>query len=112
MALTSCPECRREVSDRAPVCPHCGCPISGSGQRESRQEEPQRVVHEQSGSFGTGFGGGAGCVLGVVVAVIALVVALAGFQAAAKCQNCDGKGRVLGGLVECPHCKGRGILGK
>src|SRR5262249_35388945 len=31
MALISCPECRREVSDRAPACPHCGWPIAESG---------------------------------------------------------------------------------
>jgi zinc-ribbon domain len=28
MALISCPECGREVSDQAPACPHCGAPIA------------------------------------------------------------------------------------
>jgi hypothetical protein len=28
MALTSCPECRREVSDRAATCPGCGHPLA------------------------------------------------------------------------------------
>ncbi len=28
MALISCPECGREISDRATACPHCGCPVS------------------------------------------------------------------------------------
>lgn len=28
MALIKCPECRREVSDKANNCPNCGCPIS------------------------------------------------------------------------------------
>ena len=27
MALIKCPECGREVSDKAPACPHCGAPI-------------------------------------------------------------------------------------
>lgn len=27
MALIACPECGREVSDRAPTCPNCGSPI-------------------------------------------------------------------------------------
>ena len=27
MALVPCPECATEVSDRAPACPKCGCPI-------------------------------------------------------------------------------------
>jgi RNA polymerase subunit RPABC4/transcription elongation factor Spt4 len=28
MALISCPECAQQLSDRAPTCPHCGCPIA------------------------------------------------------------------------------------
>lgn len=28
MALISCPECGREISDRANSCPHCGCPLA------------------------------------------------------------------------------------
>ena len=27
MALIKCPECEREISDKANVCPNCGCPI-------------------------------------------------------------------------------------
>jgi len=30
MALIDCPECGRDVSDRAPTCPHCGVPIARS----------------------------------------------------------------------------------
>ena len=32
MALILCPECNREISDRAPNCPHCGCPIAAPNQ--------------------------------------------------------------------------------
>lgn len=28
MALINCPECGREVSDKAPACIHCGCPLT------------------------------------------------------------------------------------
>ena len=28
MALITCPECGREVSDKAPACPHCGVPLT------------------------------------------------------------------------------------
>lgn len=28
MALINCPECGREISDKAVACPHCGCPSS------------------------------------------------------------------------------------
>lgn len=31
MALISCPECQREVSDKAPACPGCGYPMPGMG---------------------------------------------------------------------------------
>jgi len=27
MALIKCPECDKEISDRAASCPHCGCPL-------------------------------------------------------------------------------------
>lgn len=28
MALITCPECNKEISDKANVCIHCGCPIT------------------------------------------------------------------------------------
>ena len=28
MALIKCPECEREISDKAEACPHCGCPTA------------------------------------------------------------------------------------
>lgn len=28
MALTTCPDCGKQVSDKAPTCPNCGCPIA------------------------------------------------------------------------------------
>jgi len=31
MALIRCPECQREVSDKAPACPGCGYPLPGAG---------------------------------------------------------------------------------
>lgn len=30
MALIKCPECGREISDKAASCPGCGCPVSNS----------------------------------------------------------------------------------
>ena len=26
MSLIKCPECGKEISDKAPACPNCGCP--------------------------------------------------------------------------------------
>ncbi len=28
MAMTTCPECKKELSENAYFCPHCGCPIN------------------------------------------------------------------------------------
>jgi len=38
MALITCPECEREVSDKAAACPHCGYPIRGGNGYEYRSE--------------------------------------------------------------------------
>jgi len=27
MALIKCYECEKEISDKAPACPHCGAPV-------------------------------------------------------------------------------------
>ena len=37
MALVTCADCSREVSERAQACPHCGAPIA------ARSEASQRV---------------------------------------------------------------------
>ena len=41
MALISCPECGKEISDRVKVCPHCGYPLVDD--TEPKQEE----MHEE-----------------------------------------------------------------
>lgn len=45
MALTQCPECSGQISDRAIICPHCGLPmregsISTSTPRKARKRRP------------------------------------------------------------------------
>lgn len=37
MALITCPECGREVSDRAITCPNCGCPIAAPAPNKSKK---------------------------------------------------------------------------
>ncbi len=39
MALIKCPECGKEISDKAPSCIHCGFPISEAGHMEKNQDE-------------------------------------------------------------------------
>ena len=36
MALIKCPECGKEVSDKAMTCPNCGCPISARNDSETQ----------------------------------------------------------------------------
>ncbi len=47
MALINCPDCGRQVSDRAVSCPDCGCPIG------SLQGGMLRVVCTYFGLFGS-----------------------------------------------------------
>ena len=39
MALIACPECGREISDKAAHCIHCGCPIAQ--QHETSNDKPK-----------------------------------------------------------------------
>lgn len=43
MALIQCPDCQREVSEHAPACPYCGCPIAG-GQAATKADTDIGVV--------------------------------------------------------------------
>ena len=44
MALIKCKECGHEVSDKASMCPNCGCPIEslGAAKEEVMYEEPKK----------------------------------------------------------------------
>lgn len=35
MALIRCPECGKEISDRAPACIHCGFPLDSIQEQQS-----------------------------------------------------------------------------
>lgn len=40
MALIPCPECKREISDRALVCPQCGAPRTAAGAASQQIPSP------------------------------------------------------------------------
>jgi len=48
MPLIACPECKREVSDRAASCPQCGCPLSPIPQSRASTAPRQKVNVEQT----------------------------------------------------------------
>ena len=44
MALIKCPDCGRDISDKAPACPHCGRPSAGERQvSASAPKTPQKA---------------------------------------------------------------------
>lgn len=48
MALIKCPECGKEISDKAPQCIHCGCPINNKV--DSNTEETNNLF-EYNGKY-------------------------------------------------------------
>jgi len=62
MAIISCPECTKGISDKAPSCPHCGTPISVDIQSESTilttiQETSKRLkIHILAAALSFWFG--------------------------------------------------------
>jgi hypothetical protein len=73
MALVNCPECRREVLDRAPACPQCGCPVGAPAARSPDEPPVQRshahISHQEVGTFGKSFGNTAGRGLGCAATI-------------------------------------------
>ena len=49
MALISCPECGKEISDKAAACPNCGCPVEAaqSVREVSEQETALHRIEDQ-----------------------------------------------------------------
>lgn len=56
MAIIKCSECGKEVSDKAPQCPHCGCPVgttNSTTQQSEKDSNPSNtvVVHGYTEAF-------------------------------------------------------------
>lgn len=69
MAIMKCPECGKEISDKAEYCPHCGYPISINNGNNSRrlnlkgkEKEVVVVKEKSSGCFG--------CLITLIVIII------------------------------------------
>jgi hypothetical protein len=73
MALIKCPDCGREVSDRAPTCPQCGAPIRPAARQPVIQPQviqaPPQKQPKQIGCLGSG------CVILIVLFVIVWIAA-------------------------------------
>lgn len=52
MALINCPECGKEISDKAKSCPNCGCPIAEVSKSGTvRIKMPNNIVEGWAGLF-------------------------------------------------------------
>lgn len=53
MALIKCPECQKEISEKAKACPHCGFPITKKKVRVCKKAlEYARMLEERESTFG------------------------------------------------------------
>ena len=43
MALITCPECGKEISDKVKACPHCGYPLTAEAEQSVPDSAPQQV---------------------------------------------------------------------
>ncbi len=91
MALIKCPDCGREVSDRADKCPSCACPLNQDipASSETVKSGTQRATASYDIGGGVGF---AGFILAVVGGFmtgsfwVGLVLAIAALSAGAYLQ--------------------------
>lgn len=57
MALIKCPECEKEISDKALSCPHCGYPmktVTSTRIRSKRHKRPARAANGSESVYNTG----------------------------------------------------------
>lgn len=67
MAIIKCPECGKDISEKATHCIHCGYPI------KPRSAQPVQIVH-QEGCFLKTLN--AGCLVVVVIVVLIIFSAI------------------------------------
>ena len=51
IALINCPECGKEISEKAKSCPNCGCPIDTSEPEKADNTSDYVVIHGYEETF-------------------------------------------------------------
>jgi len=75
MALIQCYECSREISDKAPVCPHCGAPSISQAKVQDVKEQfaTQPAKSEVRAKSGVMDGVKIGCGMFIVLPLLILL---------------------------------------
>ena len=91
MALINCPECGKEISDKALTCPNCGIPINQQPQKEEYLCCPKCGSHELHAEH-KGFSGGKALAGALVTGGIGLLAGTIGSRdTQVTCLKCANK---------------------
>ncbi len=50
MALINCPECGKQISDKASACHNCGCPVEVPKQQEPQGKSEEIIIEDPNGA--------------------------------------------------------------
>lgn len=70
MALISCPECSREISDSAKACPHCGYPLVEVLKKENSISTKENIKINKTGVTGNAFRTTADKITGIILVLL------------------------------------------
>ena len=97
MALISCPECGKEISDKAFACPHCGNPMNSQPQQIPQPQQEEFLCCPKCGSRELhaehkGFSGGKALIGAVAVGGLGLLAGTIGSRdTQITCLKCGNK---------------------
>jgi len=96
VALISCPECKKEISDKALSCPSCGYPLkTNTGNEADLVEATTKTPNQESNNFNWD-------------KVILCPYCGKGVPEQSTCMNC-GKPMSIGLKINCPTCKSNDV---
>lgn len=96
MAIIKCPECGREISDKAIACPGCGLPMTEEKKEENNKDEEilvcPKCLSEDIERYKKGFSGGKAFVGAILTGPIGILAGTIGMNnIECKCSICESK---------------------